>query len=67
MCQALGIHIIQSFFSSDYSNYIADKIGFETDSQDTMEEMYKIYPKVPFHQIEAKVFAIKTWDITKTE
>lgn len=61
MCKAFDIRLMQSFFSSDYSNYIADKVGFKVDTQYTMQELNEIYPNIPFNQIEAKIFAVKTW------
>lgn len=66
LCKALGICVTQSFFTSDYSNHIGDKVGFKIDSQYTMQELNKIYLKIPFNQFDAKVFAMKSWDFRKT-
>lgn len=66
-CKKFDIHVAQAFFSSDYSNYIADKLQFQIDSQYGMEELSAIYPKIPFHQIDAKLFAIKSWDLRKLD
>lgn len=62
MCKAFGIQATQTFFSSDYLNHIADKVGFKIDSQYTMQEMNKIYPKIPFNEFDTTIFAMKSWD-----
>lgn len=66
LCKALDIRATQSFFTSDHSNYIADKVGFKIDKQYTMQELNKIYPKIPFNQFDAKIFAMKSWNFQKT-
>jgi len=65
LCKALDIRVTQSFCTSDHSNYIADKIGFKIDTQYTMQELNKIFPKIPFNQFGAKIFAMKSWDFQK--
>lgn len=67
LCKALNIPVTQSLFMSDYSNRIADKVGFKVDSQYTMDDMNKIYPKIQFNDFDSKLFAAKTWDLQKTD
>lgn len=61
-CESFGIKATQSFFASDYSNSIADKVGFVVDSEYTMDELNRIYPKIPFNQIEATKLSLKSWN-----
>ncbi|XP_055315376.1 uncharacterized protein LOC129575577 isoform X2 [Sitodiplosis mosellana] len=65
LCKALDIRVTQSLFVSDNSNHIADKVGFKIDSQYTMDELSEIYPKIPFKQFDAKIFAVKSWNFQK--
>lgn len=66
MCKALNIQLTQSFLSSDYSNHIADQIGFKIEVEYTMDEMCNIYPIIPFNRIEAKTFTVKSWNFKET-
>lgn len=59
--EAFGLKSTSSIFDSDFSNNIADKVGFKLDIEYSFDEIKKMYPQVDFGDVNADKMTMKTW------
>jgi len=61
MGKAFGIDIAHSAFSSNFSNPIAEKVGYEVDAEITYEELSKLDSRFDFADIGHHRMTARTW------
>lgn len=60
LAKPFGFKLTSTLFTSDFSNRIAEKAGFQSDIEYTCEELKRMFPRVQFGNFKAEKFAVKT-------
>lgn len=63
LCKKFNLKVTQAVFSSNYSNRIADQIGYVTDVAYNLTELSILCPKFDWKKCNTQQVAIKTWII----